>query len=102
MKRVLGLMVILATMFSLVACGGDDLIGSWELKNDSEIKMTTSYVFDEDTLTINGLSFPYKVKGSKIIINFIEGEDSEWKYEIEGNLLTMSTKTDIVELKKVK
>lgn len=101
MKRVVALLLVMVIAFSLVACKDDELIGSWELKNDSEEGMTGLYIFDEETLTIDGMTFDYRVKGSKLYIAFNDDNEEKWSYEIVNELLVIQTKEQVVELKKV-
>lgn len=104
MKRILGVLMIVALMFALVACGGDDLIGTWEVKDTEGLEdfgMSFEITFEEDTMTMFGITVDYETKGDKIIMSFM-GEEEEWEYKVKGDTLTLIADGEELELEKVK
>jgi len=101
MKKVLGLMLIVAMVFSLVACGSDELIGSWELKDGGETAFISRITFTEDNIEAFGIPMAYEVKGSKIIVEFMKDEETEWTYEIKKDVLILTVEGVALEYKKV-
>lgn len=89
MKRIIVLVFVCVLFLSLVACGADDLVGTWVL-NDDEALTIKKIVFDEDTIEFYDVSMTYKVKGKKITVEFMEGKSSEWEFSVKDDILTLT------------
>lgn len=101
MKRILSLVVLFALVLSLVACGGDDLVGKWEVKDDMGLGITMVLEFTKDQIDMFGMKVDYKVKGNTIIVE-AEGEEGEMEYKIDGDTLTLTVEGESMELTRVK
>lgn len=82
MKKVLSLLLVMMLVFSLVACGDDDLIGKWEDEDGMQ------YEFTKDQMKVAGMSVDYSVDGNKMTISFM-GEEETGLFKVKGDELYM-------------
>ena len=89
MKRFIILMLITAMVLTLVACGGSDIVGKWEAKDDMGLGISIVMEFTESKMIMMGIEMDYEVKGDAIIISF-EGQEQEGTYSVDGDVLSIT------------
>lgn len=94
-KRVVSLVAVLVLVMSLVACGGDKIVGSWEYSQEG---LAVTFTFEKDgKLNVNmggfAMSGTYSTDGDKLTMTlsmFGQEESTVSTYTIEGDKLTIT------------
>ena len=89
MKKILMVLVLFITVFTLVGCGSKKtgIVGKWEYEGSS----LYVYTFNEDgTGNYSGMEFTYTIDGDKISILYNGNTiPFETTYKLEGNKLNI-------------
>ncbi|MEA1975483.1 MAG: hypothetical protein U9N10_08040 [Bacillota bacterium] len=102
MKRIISIVILIVMILSLVACGGNDLIGKWEMVYDKEeegdfgltvddLGIDLSITFTEDTMEMMGMSFDYKIKNGKIMVKLFGEEEEAMEFDIKGDKMILTS-----------
>ena len=94
MKRIVILLLIAMIIMSLVACGNDDLYGTWRLDGAEDLGVEILMTITEDQMEILGMPFDYTLKGNKLIIKNKDG-DEEIGYKVSGETLTFTSGDEV-------
>lgn len=92
MKKVYVLLVAIAMIFSLVACSGNNLVGSWEVEGNEELialGLDLTITFTEEEMAMLDVSFPYRVEKDQLIIDMM-GQEEIMTFNVDGDILTLS------------
>ncbi|MBI9013026.1 MAG: hypothetical protein JEZ08_12410 [Clostridiales bacterium] len=100
MKRIVSLLLIVMIIMSFVACGNDDLYGTWRLDGAEDIGIEILMTITEDQMEILGMPFDYSIKGNKIIIKNEEG-DEEIGFKVSGEILTFTSGDEVQTFTRV-
>ncbi len=108
MKKALALLLVFASLaMVLVSCGGDDIIGTWEGKQDG---ITMTLTFEEDgkgKVASEGISMDmtWEIKDGKLNASMsFMGETEEMfkgaEFEVDGDKLTITSNGESVTFNK--
>ncbi len=108
MKKALALLLVFASLaIVMVSCGGDDIIGTWEGKQDG---ITMTFTFEEDgkgKVETSGVAMDmtWEIKDGKLNASMsFMGQTQEMfkgaEFEVDGNELTITADGESVTFKK--
>ena len=109
MKRIVSIVIVIVMVLSLVACGGNDLVGKWQMVMSEEdmeagaaLGIELSITFTEDTMEMMGMTFDYKIKNGQIMVKLFGEEEEAMDFDIKGDKLILTADGEAQEFVRVK
>ena len=97
-KKILAMMIVMATVFVMTSCGGkNSLVGVWKNNKGSYFNSyKTIEFYDDGTIVSGGDSGRYETTEDFITVLDlgIMGTNFKWQYELDGDSLTLTWEDD--------